>query len=121
MRQWLVPPQFLCDRHLLGEHVEHHMFIGTIAKGVSVQGYLDGGLLEPDMLYSRHDILVAEMSRRGMKHKSPLPVIDIPDAIKHQGHVDPLHNFRDLANRCPDCRARIESDETLKAEISRAS
>ena len=32
MRMWLVPPQLMCDQHLLGEHLEMHMFIGTIRK-----------------------------------------------------------------------------------------
>lgn len=38
MRMWMVDPATMCDRHLLGEHAEIHMAIGTIAKGRSVAG-----------------------------------------------------------------------------------
>ena len=32
MRQWMVDPRLLCRKHLLGEHVENHMFIGTLKR-----------------------------------------------------------------------------------------
>ena len=33
MRMWLVNPALLCRQHLLGEHVEMHMFAGHILEG----------------------------------------------------------------------------------------
>lgn len=45
MRMWMVDPATMCDRHLLGEHAEIHMAIGTIAKGRSVAGRVEHGLL----------------------------------------------------------------------------
>lgn len=33
MRMWLVPPSHMCRKHLLGEHVELHMLLGTLKKG----------------------------------------------------------------------------------------
>ena len=33
MRQWYVPAECMCRQHLLGEHCEHHMFVGTLKKG----------------------------------------------------------------------------------------
>lgn len=45
MRMWMVPPELMCRQHLLGEHVELHMFVGAINKGTSVvtlPGYCEG-------------------------------------------------------------------------------
>ena len=106
MRQWLVDPQLLCRKHLLGEHVEHHMFMGTISKGISVEGYLRDGLLEPKTLHARHDDLVTEMENRGYNHKSPLP--DVDTSHLRDGKIDVIRNLEDLRQRCIDCAKRIE-------------
>ena len=45
MRMWMVDPKIMCRKHLLGEHVEHHMFVGTINKRISIVGYLRDNLL----------------------------------------------------------------------------
>lgn len=39
MRMWLVPTRFVRRKHLLGEHVEHHMLVGSIHKGLSMAGF----------------------------------------------------------------------------------
>ena len=104
MRQWLVDPKIMCRQHLLGEHVEHHMYVGTIQKGGNLAGFLEGNLLEPTSLRSRHDELVAEMIRRGYNHKSPLP------EFRPFGHehvvIDRAASLSELLRRCPDCRQR---------------
>ena len=105
MRQWLVDPELLCRKHLLGEHVEHHMFVGSIWRGKSVKGYLRDGLLEPKTLQDRHAELVNEMISRGYNHKSPLLKIDVshlPD-----GKIDINRNIEDLRSRCDECAKRI--------------
>ena len=110
MRQWLVDPQLLCRQHLLGEHVEHHMFVGSISRGKSVEGFLRDGLLEPKTLSTRHSQLVNEMTRRGYNHKSPLTDVDIshlPD-----GKIDIDRNIEDLRNRCEECAKRIKQYES---------
>jgi len=68
MRMWMVNPKIMCRQHLLGEHVEIHMFVGTLSRGKSVKGYLEKGLLEVHNLYWRHEELVEEMKRRGTVH-----------------------------------------------------
>jgi len=100
MRMWGIDPTLLCDRHLLGEHVEMHMFIGTIKKGISISGYIKKGLVNPNQIKQRHDLLAKEMISRGMTHKSPLdcdctilPVYPLP--IKS--------NIKNLKNRCSYC------------------
>ena len=46
MRMWNVNPKTLCRKHLLGEHLEIHMFVGSINKKISMKGYLEKGFLE---------------------------------------------------------------------------
>ena len=106
MRMWMLPPSIMCRKHLLGEHVEMHMLVGTLLKGISVQGYIDNQLVELEHIRARHDELVEEMIKRGYNHKSPLP--DYPEVSG--GVVDREENLRDLANRCHDCRERIENE-----------
>jgi hypothetical protein len=39
MRQWLVDPKKMCRQHLLGEHCEHHMMLGSIRKKKNIDGF----------------------------------------------------------------------------------
>jgi len=112
MRQWLVDPSLLCRKHLLGEHVEHHMFMGTIKKGISVEGYLRDGLLEPATLHMRHTELAIEMTARGYNHKSPLP--DIDTSHLRNGKISISRNIEDLRQRCKECAQRIDSKNFTK-------
>lgn len=100
MRMWMVDPKLLCRRHLLGEHVELHMFVGTIDMGNSLKGYVDNGLVEVHNIRSRHAQLVEEMIRRGYNHNSPLQDFDPWE----EGRVDVEANHKDLLSRCEECR-----------------
>ena len=40
----MVDPKFLCQKHLCGEHLECHMFLGTLKKNKKVDGYLKNNL-----------------------------------------------------------------------------
>lgn len=91
----------MCSRHLLGEHVELHMLVGTLQRKRSIAGFIAKGLLEVHSVRKRHEALVAEMVRRGMKHRSPLP----PIRLGKMGRVDRASNLRELARRCSQCRA----------------
>lgn len=106
MRMWGIDPSLMCDRHLLGEHVEMHMFVGHLNKGRNLGKYLDG-LVERDKIVHRHEDLATEMGRRGMNHKSPLPHFD----AKPEGYIDINDNILDLANRCPRCRVKLKSKD----------
>ena len=110
MRQWSVNPEMLCRKHLLGEHVEHHMFVGSIKRGFSVEGFLRDGFLEPKTLKTRHDEVAQEMLRRGYNHKSPLPDVDISHL--RNGKIDKVKNIEDLRSRCEECAKRIEQIES---------
>ena len=100
MRMWNVNPKLMCNQHLLGEHVEHHMFVGTINKGKSIKGYIDKGLVEVHNLRKRHDEIAQEMNKRGFNHSSPLPEFEHTFA----GKVNREENLKELRKRCKRCR-----------------
>lgn len=107
MRMWMTPTNKMCDKHLLGEHVEIHMFVGTIKKGISIDGYIKNDLLEPKSIYKKHEEIVKEMKNRGFNHKSPLPKISFSSkTIKgHLNHkVNKKKSYTDLLKRCKNCK-----------------
>lgn len=108
MRMWMVDPKIMCRQHLLGEHVEHHMFVGTINKGISIDGYLRDNLLEPLSLLTRHVELVREMESRGYNHKSELLSVDLSRMDEKQffTKIDREKSLAELIRRCPECAAR---------------
>lgn len=103
MRMWNIPPEKLCQKHLCGEHLEMHMFVGTIKRGNRIDGYVRNKLVDTRNIQRRHDELAAEMLRRGYNHKSPM---DYEDMLS-QGEIDVEFNRADLMARCPECRARL--------------
>lgn len=111
MRQWHLPPELMCQQHLLGEHVEHHMFVGALIKGTHLYGYVKDRLLIPTTLQYRHECIVKEMLRRGYNHKSPLPMIH-PNALWSFDDLlvswDLTHNLADIVNRCPKCAKLVD-------------
>ena len=107
MRMWMVDPKLMCRKHLLGEHVELHMLVGSIKKGQSLQGFIDNKLIDTSKIQKRHDALVKEMERRGYNHKSPLKYTD---KVKlGVGIVDPKVSLKELHRRCKDCRELVPS------------
>jgi len=104
VRMWNVLPECLCRKHLLGEHVEMHMFVGTIKKGISINGYVKNKLVETDKIVRRHDELVEEMGKRGFNHKSPIDDWKCDFTV---GEVDVEANLKELSKRCPECKKRI--------------
>lgn len=113
MRMWMVNPKIMCRQHLLGEHVEIHMFIGTLNRGKTVKGYLEKGLLEVHSLYSRHEELVKEMKRRGYRHCSP--VDEQWKSAEKSGAIDQKKNLEELLKRCPRCKRRYLEENQVNA------
>ena len=98
----MVDPGVMCNRHLLGEHVELHMLVKTINLGKSIKGYLNG-LVDPNLTLERHEKIVEEMKRRGMNHHSP---IDSPVSASFGCSIKPISetvNRKELAGRCARC------------------
>jgi len=102
----MVDPKIMCRQHLLGEHAEIHMFIGTISRGYSVKGYLEKGLLEVHSLYDRHDELVREMKHRNYRHYSTIS--ETWKQARMLGSIDKDKNLKQLIMRCSRCRERYE-------------
>lgn len=100
MRMWMIEPETMCRKHLLGEHVELHMLCGCIIKGKLLSGYKK--LIETHNIKTRHQKLITEMKRRGYNHKSPLPYFD----LFIFGRVNPFISIIDLHKRCTDCKNR---------------
>lgn len=116
MRMWMTPPETMCRKHLLGEHVELHMLVGTINKGISIEGFLTKNLLEPESLYERHDALAAEMNRRGYEHKSPLRAVRFSTLTSRQYKVkiNRPASLAELHRRCLECLALFRAKITPK-------
>lgn len=103
----MVNPRIMCRQHLLGEHAEIHMFIGTINRGKSVKGYLEKGLLEVHNLYNRHEELVKEMKQRNYNHNSK---IDKKwKSLEKVGTIDKKKNLKELTSRCSKCKKGIQN------------
>ena len=117
MRMWATDPKFMCRKHLLGEHVEMHMFVGTLRRGISIKGYINNNLIQPIDILIRHDLLVTEMERRGYNHKSPMYEGEIKELLQQLPEKIRYHDMdlekseEELMSRCLDCRARKDKEE----------
>ena len=110
MRMWMVNPRIMCRKHLMGEHVETHMFVGSINRGNDIWGYVKNNLVEPNSLTERHDELSQEMIRRGYNHKSPIKEVDLSRLIEKEklAKVDSMKSLVDLLSRCKYCATRYQ-------------
>ena len=108
---WMVEPKILCRKHLLGEHVECHMFVGTIKKGISLAGYVTSNAVEITSLANRHSDLATEMLNRGYQHKSPLESFSTSNLPKEiiDYRVDSEKSLKSLLDRCPACKELHEN------------
>lgn len=113
MRMWMLPPETLCRRHLLGEHVELHMLLGSMRRGRNIDGFLAGRLVDPRFVFQRHEQLVREMERRGYRHASPMDEQACLEVARRysgpQQGIDIRGNAEELRRRCPECAARTVS------------
>lgn len=98
----MVDPTLMCNQHLLGEHVELHMLVGAIEKGLtrSVEGLARHGLVDTSQIEPRHEVIVQEMIARGMRHHSPLTYVDVLGL----GSVDVEQSLWEMYRRCRQCR-----------------
>ena len=101
----MVDPKILCRNHLLGEHLELHILASKLNEGRKIAGFIAHGLVDPALAAGRHEELVKEMRRRGYKHASPMA--ELPGKLE-KGCVEPEANLRVLADRCGQCRERIQ-------------
>lgn len=105
MRMWMVDPTRMCRKHLLGEHVELHMMAGHLQLGRKVDGYVRENCVQPRSIAARHKALIAEMTRRGYKHASPLRQPKIAAHQHPEARVDRQAALAELVHRCSECAA----------------
>jgi len=107
MRMWMVPPQVLCRKHLLGEHGEIHKHRHNFVKNHSIEGRR--GQIDPLKMKSRHDEIAKEILKRGYNHNSPYEQPDLSYYDLNGFTVDIDESFKDLVDRCAECAERIKN------------
>lgn len=118
MRMWMIDPELLCRKHLLGEHYEIHKAAGFLRNGRNLFGLLRG-FLDPRRMEVRHQALTFEMQQRGYLHNSPLdmPTLDYR-LLPKINEINISKSVRDLKARCVDCQRGLVGLE-LKAPVDR--
>lgn len=117
MRMWMVDPKILCQKHLCGEHVEIHMFLGHLKKGKKIKGFIKNNCLEMRSLFQQHELLSKEMLKRNYKHKSPMCKVDFECVYNYpqiyiNWEIDKDKSLKDLIERCPECKKRLDNTKT---------
>jgi hypothetical protein len=108
---WMIEPELMCMKHLLGEHGEIHKHRHNFVKGHSIAGRIAGNAVEPEAMQSRHDDLEAEIVRRALAagRKPPCSPFEQPDLsgypAEYRTYKINIEQSRALlVDRCPDCR-----------------
>ena len=99
MRIWDLSPRILCRQHLLGEHRELHAIWAVLThgkKGYSRHPETLRWVGKQKALYSRHEQLVNEMTRRGYHHQSPLNRSLATGRARQSVYIDPPARQRTL-------------------------
>ena len=114
MRMWMVNPELLCTKHLLGEHGEIHKHRHNFLKQHKItKRIIPIVQIEPMQMEFRHNELAKEMLRRGFNHLSPYqqPDISYLNNNEREAKVDINNSLIDLKNRCIKCAKNIENEQ----------
>lgn len=109
MRIWDVQPKYLCRQHLLGEHRELHGLWNILTKHGGTGGYshhpeTKRWVGKARALYARHEVLVAEMTKRGYSHHSPLDKRFARGSAEQKVFIDRVPTQKELLRKKPcDC------------------
>lgn len=119
MRMWMIPPEYMCHKHLNGEHNEIHKHLPSLYRGISVKGrYERFAQIQLNALQSRHDLLAEYLN-----HKSPVEVDEYLIFKNYPQYyfvnVDITYNVLDLASRCADCRKLLQNIMPFLKGVSR--
>lgn len=126
MRMWMLEPSKMCTQHILGEHKELHMLVGSVFKGHSLWGYTN--IIEPRSIYERHRQIVAEFKHRGWKsgynHQSPISsnmfemfILQLEELYPKSvinSRVDTTKSLHDITHRCDICRQNFGGVQCLQ-------
>jgi hypothetical protein len=102
-------PAIMCDRHLLGEHNEHHAMLGTMRKRMKIDNYIAWNLFNPGTLAGRHESIKIEMLARNFNHDTPINIAEAAGMAAIYGNhpIDIRLSNLELLRRCPECRKRF--------------
>jgi len=102
-RIWFLNPSIMCKNHLCGQWKELFQFVGSLNKGISIQGYLDKKAVSTNGLNEYALLIKSEMAKRGYKNKEWT-------TFKGEtiGEIDLSYNLCDLYSRCARCRENID-------------
>jgi hypothetical protein len=106
MRIWDVHPKYLCRQHLLGEHRELHGLWNILTKHGGTGGYshhpeTKRWVGKAKALYGRHEVLVAEMKKRGYAHNSPLDKRHARGSIKQNMFINTVKEQKQILRAKP--------------------
>jgi hypothetical protein len=107
---WMIKPELLCNKHLLGEHGEIHKHRHNFVKKHNISGRIYPVVqIEPSSMKKRHDEVAKEMLKRKMNHQSDYkqPNISYLKEDLRNAKVDLEKSIKDLIERCEDCKKRI--------------
>ena len=108
---WNVWPELICMQHILGEHLELHMFLGAIKKNYKLNGYLKNGLLEINNIKIRHDILKEYIKNEKTPISEEEEKLILETHLKYKCIENKIYissNIKELYRRCENCRKRID-------------
>lgn len=114
MRMWMIKPELLCDKHLLGEHGEIHKHRHIFVKGYSIKNRVQcPAQIVPEHMEVRHNELAKEMTARGMKHASSYSQPDLCNYTLEEAmpEIDIIYNIKDLSERCGNCRQKTNAEK----------
>lgn len=109
MRIWDIPPEKLCNKHLLGEHRELHAIWNIITenkKGYSKHPETLRWKGKLKALYNRHAKQVKELKKRGYKHNSPLDIKKARGKEKQDYYIDSIEKQKYILKK-KDCKCRF--------------
>jgi hypothetical protein len=92
LRVWDIPVNYLCDKHLMGQHLEIHTIFNVISnnkKGYSKHPETLRWVGKLDELALVHEQTVVEMLLRDFNHKSPID-LKPADLRTNYAKVDPV-------------------------------
>lgn len=109
MRIWKIPLQYMCIRHINGQHNEIHKHLPSLYQGVKIDGRFNPiAQIELWSLQQVHD----EVARYLPNHNSPIETDDYwlfklyPQY--YYKRVDLEYNIKDLADRCKKCKELLK-------------
>jgi len=111
MRMWMIPPEFMCKQHIIGEHGEIHKFKKSFEKQYKINNRMFPIVqILPAKMKIRHDELA-----KYMNHKSEYILPDLSYLPKEylEAEVDIEYNIKDLNNRCSECRKLLKNYSLL--------